>query len=262
MACMFSDGGPDVRWVGNEKGFAGDPCWATMNREGLLPGVADPQELNVGHRGGSHWLPAEVDVSIRPGWFYHPNEDAAVKTPEQLVDIYYKSVGRGANLLLNLPPDRRGRIHELDVAALRGMRQILDSTFERNLALEAKISASNTRGKDERFSPRMLLDGESNTYWCTDDDLTNPEVVLQWNEQVTFDVVTVSENVQLGQRVEEIAIDAWTGDSWQEVATATSIGAQRLLRFPTVTTTGLRLRVTKSPVCPALAELGVFKQPL
>ncbi|RPI19457.1 MAG: hypothetical protein EHM61_28290, partial [Acidobacteria bacterium] len=96
MACMFSDGGPDVRWVGNERGVAGDPCWSTMDRAGLLPGHADAKQLNAGQRGGTDWLPAEVDVSIRPGWFYHSREDAAVKSPEQLVDIYYKSIGRGA----------------------------------------------------------------------------------------------------------------------------------------------------------------------
>ena len=108
-ACMFGDGGPDVRWVGNEAGIAGETCWATLNRAGVLPGVAEAKVLNRGQRPGTHWLPAEVDVSIRPGWFYHPKEDGAVKSVQRLLTIYYESVGRGCNLILNIPPDRRGR---------------------------------------------------------------------------------------------------------------------------------------------------------
>jgi alpha-L-fucosidase len=260
-ACMFSDGGPDVRWVGNERGFAGETCWATMNREGLLPGHADPKLLNVGQRPGTDWLPAEVDVSIRPGWFYHEKEDAKVKTPEQLVKIYYESVGRGANLILNLPPDRRGVIHENDMASLRGMRRILDRTFVKNMARDAKLSASNVRGADKAFAPAKLLDGKNTTYWSTDDGVTTPELTLEWKKPVAFDVFKITENIQLGQRVEQFALDQWKDGAWQEIAKATSIGAERLLRFEPVTTNKLRVRITQSPVCPALAEIGVFKQP-
>lgn len=261
MACMFSDGGPDIRWVGNEKGFAGETCWATMNRDGLLPGHADPKLLVVGQRPGTHWLPAEVDVSIRPGWFYHEKEDAKVKTPEQLVKIYFESVGRGANLILNLPPDRRGLIHENDVASLRGMRRILDATFQKNLARDAKLAASNVRGGDKQFAPAKLLDGKDTTYWASDDLVTTPSLTLEWRKPVTFDVFKVTENIRLGQRVQEFALDAWRDGAWQEIAKATSIGPQRLLRFEPVTTSRARLRVTSAPVCPALAEIGVFKQP-
>src|ERR1022692_420784 len=109
MACLFSDVGPDVRWVGNERGIAGKTCWATLSPEGFSPGYANESRLNSGDRPGTRWIPAECDVSIRPGWFYHEKEDDAVKTPEQLLELYYQSVGRGANFLLNLPPDRRGR---------------------------------------------------------------------------------------------------------------------------------------------------------
>jgi alpha-L-fucosidase len=134
-AVMFSDAGPDIRWVGNERGFAGDPCWTTldMTRPMRYPGGSS-EGLNSGERPGTAWLPAECDVSIRPGWFYHAAEDAKVKTPAQLLDIYYKSVGRGACLNLNLPPDRRGRINERDVESLKSFRRILDATFATNLA--------------------------------------------------------------------------------------------------------------------------------
>jgi alpha-L-fucosidase len=261
FACMFSDGGPDVRWVGNERGFAGETCWAAMTREGLLPGHADPKQLVVGQRDGKDWLPAEVDVSIRPGWFYHQKEDAKVKAPEQLVKIYFESIGRGANLILNLPPDRRGIIHENDVKSLRGMRRFLDKTFAKDLARGAKLTASNVRGGDKAFAPAKLTDGKPVTYWSTDDNVTTPEVTLEWSKPVTFDVAKIAEEIQLGQRVEEFALDQWKDGAWVEFAKATSIGPQRLLRFEPVTTAKLRLRITKSPVCPAITEFALFKQP-
>ncbi len=261
FACMFSDAGPDVRWVGNERGFAGETCWAAMTREGLLPGHADPKQLVVGQRDGKDWLPAEVDVSIRPGWFYHEKEDAKVKTPEQLVKIYFDSVGRGANLILNLPPDRRGIIHENDVKSLREMRRILSKTFAKDLARGAKLVASNVRGGDKVFGPEKTVDDKATTYWSTDDNVTTPELTLEWKKSVTFDVAKIAEDIRLGQRIEEFALDQWKDGTWQEFAKATSIGAERLLRFEPVTTAKLRLRITKSPVCPAITEFGLFKQP-
>lgn len=128
-ACLFSDGGPDIRWCGNESGYAGDPCWATINAAQLWPGHGEPNHLNRGDRNGTHWLPAEVDVSIRPGWFYHQREDQAVRAVSNLLQIYFESVERGANLILNLPPDRRGLLHENDVNALHEWGRVLQATF-------------------------------------------------------------------------------------------------------------------------------------
>src|SRR5205085_11600636 len=139
----FSDAGPDVRWVGNEDGVAGETCWATLTGAGFAPGRSDTKILNRGERDGARWLPAEVDVSIRPGWFYHPKEDGAVKSPDRLVQLYFESVGRGANLILNIPPDRRGRIDENDAKSLREWKRILDATFANDLASGAIATASN-----------------------------------------------------------------------------------------------------------------------
>jgi alpha-L-fucosidase len=174
---------------------------------------------------------------------------------------YYESVGRGANLILNLPPDRRGIIHENDVASLRGMRRILDRTFAKNFARDAKLVASNVRGADKAFAPAKLVDGKNTTYWSTDDGVTTPELTLEWKIPVTFDVFKITENIQLGQRVEMFALDQWKDGAWQEFVKATSIGAERLLRFEPITTNKLRVRITQSPACPALGEIGVFKQP-
>ena len=261
-ACMFSDGGPDIRWVGNEDGIAGDPCWATINNEGLFPGHADPAYLNKGDRKGNVWLPAEVDVSIRPGWFYHASEDVKVKTPEKLLDIYYKSVGRGANLMLNLPPDRTGQIHDIDVKSLHEWKRILDATFAKDLASGAKVSASNVRGKDKHYAAANVLDGKRDTYWSTDDTVTTPEITLTLAKPVTFNVVRLREFLPLGQRVDTYALDAWKDGKWEQFAEGTAIGATRLVRTPPITTNKVRLRITGAPVCPAISEFGLYAEPV
>ena len=260
-ASMFSDAGPDVRWVGNEKGIAGDPAWSTLNRDDFAPGEADEKRLNRGDRPGTHWLPAECDVSIRPGWFYHSSEDDKVRSPHDLLDLYYKSVGRGASLLLNLPPDRRGRIHENDERSLRAFRALLDATFAEDLARGAVVSASNVRGDADRFSPAHVLDGDRQTYWSTDDGFATPELVLDLGDTVTFNVVSLREYLPLGQRVEDWALDAWEEGAWREFAKGTAIGNRRLWRGSDVATDRVRLRITKAPVCPALSEMALFLEP-
>ncbi len=263
LTCLFSDAGPDVRWVGNERGIAGDPCWATSNSEEFVPGGADPERLNRGDRPGTHWTPAECDVSIRPGWFYHPEEDDKVKTPENLVDLHYASVGRGASFLLNLAPDRRGKIHENDVDSLRKFRQILDDTFSNDLAQGALASASNARGggEDARYKPENVLDGERETYWATDDGVQHPELILDLGQDKTFNVVLLREHLPLGQRIEAFALDHWAGGKWTEFANGTSIGSCRLVRSEPVTTSKIRLRITQAPVCPAISEIALFAEP-
>jgi alpha-L-fucosidase len=261
-AVMFSDAGPDFRWVGNERGIAGDPCWATldMTKPGRYPGGTD-QGLNSGERPGTQWLPAECDVSIRPGWFYHAREDGKVKTAAQLLDIYYRSVGRGACLNLNLPPDRRGRIHENDIQSLREFRRVLEATFATNLAQGAKLTASNTRGGAKRFAPSNVLDGDRYTYWATDDGATAPDLVLEFHRPVSFNVVSLREYLPAGQRVEAFALDQWKDGRWEQFAKGSSIGNRRLFRGPAVSTDKVRLRITQAPVCPAIAELGLYAEP-
>lgn len=260
--CLFSDAGPDVRWVGNERGIAGDPCWSTLNRDDFAPGRADEARLNRGDRPGSHWVPAECDVSIRPGWFYHANEDVKVKGAATLVDLYYSSVGRGASFLLNLAPDRRGQIAVPDVNSLGEFRRILAATFAIDYAKGAHLSASNTRGAgDPRFSPRNVIDGRRDTYWTTDDQVKTPELVVNLRREQTFNIVRIREYLPLGQRVEEFAVDIREGDRWREFARGTSIGNCKLVRGKRVTTSQVRLRITQSPVCPAISELSLFAEP-
>jgi alpha-L-fucosidase len=268
-AVIFSDVGPDVRWVGNEKGAAGETSWATYQPVGEdggapAPGFIKTADAPVGHRDGSQWIPAECDVSIRPGWFWHAAESSKVKTPAQLVDLYYQSVGRGCSLLLNVPPDRRGLLDDNDIASLARYGEMIAATFKTNLAADATLLPSNVRGGKTTaaagpFSARNLIDGDRSTYWATDDKVKTPELIIDFNGTKGFSVVRLRENIRLGQRVEAFGLDAWSNGEWREIATATSIGPSRLIRLPTpVVTNRLRLRITKSPVAPAISELGVY----
>ena len=258
-AVLFSDAGPDLRWVGNENGIAGETCWATQNSADFAPGRADAARLNRGDRPGTHWVPAECDVSIRPGWFYHKHEDGQVKTSEQLVDLYYKSVGRGASFLLNLPPDRRGRIHDNDVASLRGFKRYVDATFGTDLAAQggARVSASNTRAG---FPAANVIDGKRDTYWASDDTVMTPSLTLEFDREVTFNVVRLREYLPLGQRVISINVDMWRSGGWKVFGRATSIGNCRLIRGPGVATNRVRVRITGASVCPAISEVSLFSE--
>lgn len=265
-ACIFSDAGWDTRWVGNESGFAAETSWATYTPKGpedpekFGPGYTRYQEAEQGHRDGRFWMPAECDVSIRPGWFWHEAENDKVKAPDQLMDLYFRSVGRGANFLLNVPPDRRGRVHENDEKSLRELGRRLASTFARNLLAGAKASASNVRGDQPGFGPAQLLDAKRNSYWATDDGVHTPSVEFELAAPVEFDVVRIREHIALGQRIEGIAVDTWNSGAWKEVGKATSVGNCRLIRLSApVVASRVRLRITKSPVCVAVSEFGLFR---
>ena len=258
-AVIFTDVGPDIRWVGNESGTGGETTWLTLNTEGWCPGFAVQQELNTGHEDGAVWLPPEVDVSIRPGWFYHAREDGRVRTVRNLVDMYYQSVGRSGSWHLNLPPDRRGHIHETDVSRLHTLRQILDQTFANDLTAAATASANQIRS--EAYAPANVLTDDPDTYWATGDDLRSATLALDLGEPRTFDQVLIQEPVRLGQRVRAWAFDALVDGQWQEVATATTIGYKRLARFSPVSAQHVRLRILDAKACPLISRIGLFLAP-
>ncbi len=260
-ASIFSDVGPDVRWVGNENGVAGETCWATYTPHSPQGGAGSPgdvvaTESTQGTRDGKLWMPAECDVSIRPGWFFHAAENARVKTPDQLFDLYLKSTGRGASFLLNVPPDRRGLIYEGDAASLAGFGKIMRSTFSHNLATGAKVKASNSR---DGTRPANLLDGSRSTYWSTDDAVNTPNVIFEFQKPVEFNLIRLREYLPLGQRVDSFAVETWQNGSWSSAGKGTSIGLCRILETAArVKTTRVSLRITESPVCPALSEFGLY----
>jgi alpha-L-fucosidase len=243
--------GPDIRWVGNESGVARETEWSVQPP----PGVP----LKEGQK--RTWHPAECDVSIRPGWFYHPAEDGRVKSLDKLLDIYYSSVGRNASLLLNLPPDRRGLIHENDARRLLELRKVLDATFAVDLARGKPAKASNVRGGDAVFGADKAVDGDSTTYWATDDGVTNAWLEVDLGKAATFNSAMIQEDIRLGQRVEAFSIEAWDGSQWKPVAQGTTVGYKRLLRFPTVLARKVRLSVSRARACPAITAFGVYCQP-
>jgi alpha-L-fucosidase len=267
QAVIFSDVGPDVRWVGNERGVAGDPCWATYDPVGDDGGAASPgdvreRESPTGTRHGSHWLPAECDVSIRPGWFWHESENARVKTPVQLIDLYYKSVGRGANLLLNVPPNRLGRLQEEDVNSLRGLWNYLQATFGDDWARGAKVTASNVRGKNAAYDGANLIDGRPDTTWATDDEVHVADAVLDFKRGVTFSVIAVKEDIRYGQRVDAFVVERWNEGRWEQLAAGTSIGPRRYVHLDTpAAASRVRLRVTQASASPVLTQFSLYSEP-
>ena len=255
----------DIRWVGNEEGVAGDPCWCTYRPP--LHGVQDEhasaggsrEELMTGVRNGPIWKPAECDVSIRPGWFWHESENTKVKSPETLIDLYFESVGRSASFLLNVPPNRKGLIEAGDAASLSAFHQRIERMFADNLAVPARLQPSNVRAGSRLYGAHNLVDGDEASYWATDDPVTSPRLIVDLGAEKQVEIIRLREAIQLGQRIAGFSVDAWQGEVWKEIAAGTSIGACRLVRLPQPVAAGkLRLRITDSPVCVALSELSLF----
>jgi alpha-L-fucosidase len=257
---IFSDAGPDIRWVGNERGFAGETNWSPRDNEGTFPGFADEKQLNVGDENGTTWLPAECDVSIRPGWFYHANEDEKVKSVEQLLNIYYGSVGRNANLLLNIGVDRRGLVCEHDERRLLEFKQALDREFAHKLT-PIKVTATNVRGNSATFAAAKALDADASSYWAADDNVTAASLELDFGQEVEFNRFLAQEPIALGQRVKKFSLQIWQNGAYETIAQQTTIGYKRLLRFPTVKTSRLRFSIEAAKACPTINNLAVYHAP-
>ncbi|MBB4610034.1 alpha-L-fucosidase [Sphingomonas yabuuchiae] len=253
MACTFDPLGADIRWVGNEDGIAGDPCWPTMPNHPYVQ-----SEGNSGVRGGALWWPAETNTSIRPGWFYHADEDSKVRSPENLVGYFDTSVARGTNMNLNLPPDRRGRIPDQDVKILKSFGDAIRASFATDLAQGAVASASHVRGKG--YEAAKVLDGQRDTYWSAPDGVTTPSLTLDLPPGRRFDLIRIREYLPLGLRVTRFAVDAEVSGRWQQLAEHECISAQRIIRLPQpITARRVRLRIVDAPVCPAISEVSLFQ---
>lgn len=252
---VWSTSLPEARWCSNERGIIDEHCWAMATPEDMYPGGSDNiAVLRHGQEDGTRWAPAEADVSIRPGWFYHDYESP--KSPEELFDIYLTSVGRGGTLLLNLAPDRRGRVPDEDIKSLMAWRKMVESAFECDLAATASFSASSSRGWG--FSAKNMQ-GEDATYWATEDGTTSGDVYLQWSEPITVQYVTIQEHIALGQRVRAFAIEARCGEEWQQVATGTTVGYKRITKLDApITTSELRIRLIDARGPLAIDRIAVY----
>jgi alpha-L-fucosidase len=261
-AIIFSDIGPGCRWMGNERGVAGETNWSRLNIEGFGPGLDAPASdtLNIGNIHGAAWVPAETDVSIRPGWFYSPSTNDKVKSVDNLMDIYYTSIGRNSNLLLNVPPDRRGRIHPNDSTRLMEFRDAIEQDFRTDLTKIATVSASHTRGNSDKFAASNMLDDNYDSYWTTNDDQTSAsfEISFGKDKSVSVNRMLLQEYIPLGQRISKFNVEVWTGDKWEEVASGTTIGYKRILRFPRVWTSKIRVNIQNSLACPILNKVSLF----
>lgn len=260
QAVVFSDGGPGCRWVGNEKGFAGETNWAFIPKNTVYPGYPNYPELQFGYPDGDQWTAAECDVSIRPGWFYHPEEDDKVKSPEQLADLYYRSVGHNATLLLNFPVDRNGLINPVDSANAVNFHKLIQRELGNNLVAGMKPKVSNERGG--QFTAQALTDGSWDTYWATSDGVTSADITFTFKKAQKMNRIMLQEYIPLGQRVKKFAVE-WLdkNGTWKAVEQGeetTTIGYKRLLRFLTVETKGLRVRIldSRGPIC--MNNMGVY----
>ncbi|MBN8523829.1 MAG: alpha-L-fucosidase [Planctomycetes bacterium] len=243
-AVIFSDAGPDVRWCGNEAGFANTTHWAKVRPEGFFPGdVDDQRRLIEGDPDGSVWRPAEVDVSIRPGWFWHAHERA--HSAETLFSMWFASIGRGAGMLLNLTPDRRGLIPDSDVVELRRFRGLIESFTAVDLA----------RGRGSGpYAP--LTDDNPSTWWIADTQTS--EVVIELGQDALIGGIRIEEMIALGQRVESFAIDirAWGG--WFEFTRGTTIGSQRIFKLDPARGDAVRIRILASQAPAILTAIKVY----
>lgn len=256
---FFSDAGPDIRWVGNEEGHAGKTNWNTISNDTLYAGKAGINDLLAsGSEDGTRWIPAEVDVSIRPGWFYHEEEDHSVKTAEQLFDIYLNSVGRGSNLLLNIPPDRRGLFHENDVKALREWRKLLDERLGNNLAFKASATASSFRADSPQYAASNVTDGKKDTYWTTDDDTSTGSVEIRLEAAKDISYIVLQEYIALGQRVRSFTVEAWEENGWKTITEATTIGYKRILKTGDLNTDKIRVNITGARACPLISNIEIY----
>jgi len=262
-AVIFSDAGPDIRWVGNESGWAGKTNWSILRRDEFYIGSPNYKQLTNGHEDGTHWLPAEVDVSIRPGWYYHKSEDHKVKSLKQLIDIYYHSIGRNGSFLLNLPVDARGLVHENDAKQLKKLSAQIKEDFAVDLSRkkDVTITADNIRGNSIVYYPERALDGKKDSYWATDDEVTSASLTIDFGQPTTFNRFLIQEYITLGQRIIAFSLEIQQDGEWEEIASETTIGVKRILRFESVTAQKLRLNITQSKACPVISNISVFNAP-
>ncbi|KAI4322312.1 hypothetical protein L6164_022019 [Bauhinia variegata] len=256
-AIIFSDAGPDTRWIGDETGVAGSSCWSLLNRSACQIGGSDTQYLIGGDPIGVDWVPGTCDSSIRPGWFWHASE--VPKSAKNLLDMYYKSAGRNCHLLLNVPPNSSGLISDEDIQVLREFSELRRSIFSRNLAIHALFNASSIRGGigDSRFSPYNVLEEGIYTYWAPEEDQSTWILYIDLQELVSFNVLQLQEPIQMGQRVIEFHLETLNEGGWKRVINGTTIGYQRLLRFPKLISQHLKLVIDKSRADPLVSFLGL-----
>ena len=252
-AVIFSDAGPDIRWVGNEKGYANKTTWSNIYKDSVYGGMPDYYKFSSGQENGSHFIPTETDVSIRPGWYYHPEEDDKVKSLEKLIDIYFNSVGLNSSLLLNIPVDTRGLIHENDTKRLYELNNYIRNTFSNNFLMESKMYFNDTSHPINK-----LIDNKISTM-CPFKTKLNNVIEISLNENKIVDIFKISENINLGQRVKKFRLEALVDDNWLTIEEGTTIGSKRLIKFDPIDIKKLKFTIIDSKDIPMISEIGIYK---
>jgi len=253
---VFSDIGPDIRWVGNENGIAGDPNWNLLDTAGFTRGAGAPSTdtLNHGNENGKNWIPAECDVSIRPGWFYHANEDEKVKTPEELFQLYLKSVGRGATLLLNVPPDRRGLINEHDSSALMGFKKLRDQSFKNNLLKNVQVVYTF---HDLKKLTSILTDNDSHTFAGVDKG--DNGITVSFKKRTEINCIVLEEPINMGQRIKDFKVVFRINNEPVQEYHGKTIGRKRIITFPGVSCDSFIIGINGAKSTPLISDIGAYE---
>jgi len=254
---VFSDIGPDIHWAGNENGIAGDPLWNLLDTAGFTRGAGAPSTdtLNHGNVNGKNWIPAECDVSIRPGWFYHANEDEKVKKPEDLFQLYLKSVGRGASLLLNVPPDRRGLLNEHDSVALMGFKKLRDEAFANNLVKNAKVEYND----NNTIKTTSLLNDGNDKNFIAFNKSDNEGIKISFKQKTDLNCIVLQEPIQMGQRVKLFKIIFRNNNEVVKEYNGTTVGRKRIIIFPGVSCDSFTVIINDAKATPLISEVGAYK---
>ncbi|HEY1193361.1 discoidin domain-containing protein, partial [Flavobacterium sp.] len=258
---VWGVGPSEARWIGNEEGRAGRTNWSLLRQKDELAGKVHYSEFTSGHEDGEKWVPGEADVSIRPGWFYHSVEDDKVRSLDEMVDIYYESIGRNATLLLNLPVDTRGLVHENDEARLKELVATIKADFKTELLKGTKVQASNTRAADSNFGPQNVIDGNKNTYWATDDKVKQATIEFTFKKPTAINRILLQEYIKLGQRVKAFSVEANVNGQWKTIANETTIGYKRILRLDRVTASAIRVNILDAKAGFVISTIEAYNAP-
>ena len=245
----------DARWVGNESGFAGDPCWASINSEVIIKETTS--ELNCGKIDGNRFLPAEADVSIRPGWFYHAEQDDEVRDVRNLLKLWFLSCGRNATILLNLPPDRRGLVHENDAASLLEFNRVLEKALSIDFAKGASACADSLRNIS-CSADKILIDDE-NEFYAAAEGCTTPEIIVELDGEKQFNCFSLQEVIELGHRVTGYEVSALVNGEWMLLYKGECIGYRSAKHFPVISTNKVKIKITSALHPPVIRRFSLHK---
>mgnify|MGYP001810108395 CR=1 FL=1 len=257
---IWNDNGDraDLRWVGTEDGYVGETNWSLLDSLGSVSW----EMLHYGLENGNKWVIAEVNTSIRPEWFYHPDEDDKVKTVPQLMDLYYNSIGRNGTMLLNFPIMPDGLIHPTDEKTAIEFGKTIKKSFAHNLAAGKKVFIVDATGNHLRAGAQNIVDNQNETYWQTDDTCKRVTFSIDLGKPTLFNRFMVQEYIRLGQRVKSFYIEALVDEKWKVLAEATTIGYKRILRFPAVKAQLVRFTITDSKCSPIISNIGIYNASL